>query len=253
MPSRYWLLIGGRVDRRAMVAPWHAFAVCSMLACGGAVAGALAQQTQGPSTVEDFFEPGTQDLTLEHGLTSSGQCRQCHEYDDDGNPLEVVGPYNNWATSMMAQAARHPIWHAPLAIANQAARLTEHVTLLGPQTMEDVWRELSCGDVLVHTGIVAATGDRDGLPNVVPEAMAAGAIVVTTPGEGVLEAITHEVTGLVCAIDDAAAWQNAFSRVQRDDALVLELQRNARRWAEENFDAAKNAAKILERFGRSVP
>jgi hypothetical protein len=121
MPSRYWLLIGGRVDRRAMVAPWHAFAVCGMLACGGAVASALAQQTQVPSTVEDFFEPGTQELTLEHGLISSGQCRQCHEYDDDGNPLEVVGPYNNWATSMMAQAARDPIWHAALAIANQDA------------------------------------------------------------------------------------------------------------------------------------
>jgi len=34
-------------------------------------------------------------------------------------------------------------------------------------------------DVLLHTGVVAPSGDRDGLPNVIPEAMSAGVVVVT--------------------------------------------------------------------------
>jgi glycosyltransferase involved in cell wall biosynthesis len=126
-----------------------------------------------------------------------------------------------------------------------AARLGHCVTLLGALPVEAVWRELTAADVLVHTGVVAASGDRDGLPNVVPEAMAAGAVVITAPADGVLEAVTPEVTGLVCPLEDAEAWCTALRRVQSDDALVAKLQAGARRWVEENFRAIPNAARIL--------
>ncbi len=82
---------------------------------------ALAQPAQVPTTIEDFFEPGTQELTLNDMLISANACRGCHSFEDDGNPNEVVPPWDNWSTSMMAQAARDPIWHAALAIANQDA------------------------------------------------------------------------------------------------------------------------------------
>ena len=80
-----------------------------------------AQQTQIPSTVQDFFEPGTQEMTLNDILSGPNSCRQCHEFEFDGNDNEVVPPWDNWSTSVMAQAARDPIWHAALAIANQDA------------------------------------------------------------------------------------------------------------------------------------
>ena len=37
------------------------------------------------------------------------------------------------------------------------------------------------GDILFFTGRVGSDGDRDGLPNVIPEAMAAGLVVITSP------------------------------------------------------------------------
>lgn len=130
----------------------------------------------------------------------------------------------------------------------RALHLADCVELAGHVSLAQVWAGLAASDVLLHTGVVTRSGDRDGLPNVVPEAMAAGVIVVTTPGEGVLEAIEAEQTGLVCAPDDTAAWLAALRRVRDDDALAARLRRQARRWVEENFDAAANAALLLERF-----
>lgn len=97
-----------------------AFIVAVMLALFQRAAFAQ-DQTQIPSTVEDFFEPGTQELTLTDLLAHPNQCRSCHDFEPDGNELEVVPPYANWVTSMMAQAARDPVWKAAMAIANQDA------------------------------------------------------------------------------------------------------------------------------------
>src|SRR5512145_650738 len=88
---------------------------------GGVAADLRAQQSQVPSTVQDFFEPGTQESTLTDYLTGPNSCRACHEFEFDGNENEVVPPWDNWITSVMAHASRDPIWHAALAIANQDA------------------------------------------------------------------------------------------------------------------------------------
>ena len=129
-----------------------------------------------------------------------------------------------------------------------ARALEGNVSLAGPKTSEQVWSELARADVLVHTGVVSDSGDRDGLPNVVPEAMASGVLVVTAPGAGVLEAVSEGLTGLVCPLDDPEAWHRAFRRLQTDDAFSEALRRNARAWVDENFDAVKNAGLILARF-----
>lgn len=126
------------------------------------------------------------------------------------------------------------------------------VRLTGHRAQPEVWAELAWADVLVHTGVVTATGDRDGLPNVVPEAMAAGAVVITALGDGVLEAVADGQTGIVCPLDQPDAWLDAFRRVRDDDAFVEQLRRRGRGWVEEHFDARRNAARILERFALTV-
>ena len=47
-------------------------------------------------------------------------------------------------------------------------------------------------------------GDRDGIPNVLVEAMAAGTPVVTTPISGIPELVRDGVNGLLVAPDDPA-------------------------------------------------
>lgn len=69
-----------------------------------------------PTTRLDFFEPGRQPLELTNDLVSATNCSFCHGDYDEGNE-----PYNLWAASMMAQAARDPVFHAALSIAQQDA------------------------------------------------------------------------------------------------------------------------------------
>jgi len=66
-----------------------------------------------PSTIEDVFFPGSQDGDSGR-FESPDRCRRCHgDYDIE------VEPFFNWSGSMMAQAARDPLYEACLTITNQ--------------------------------------------------------------------------------------------------------------------------------------
>lgn len=126
------------------------------------------------------------------------------------------------------------------------------VAFTGHLPQHEVWDHLAWADVMLHTGVIAASGDRDGLPNVIPEAMSNGVLVVTSPAAATTEAIADERTGLVAAPEEAAAWVAALRRLATDDALAERLRTAARAWVEENFDAHKNASRLLSHFRRTI-
>ena len=68
-----------------------------------------------PTTLNDFFMPGSQ--PLDSGTFSDpNQCDNCHgEYDNNAEPAFT------WRGSMMAHAMRDPLFEASLVIANQDA------------------------------------------------------------------------------------------------------------------------------------
>ncbi len=126
------------------------------------------------------------------------------------------------------------------------------VTFMGHLAQHDVWSQLAWADVMLHTGVIAASGDRDGLPNVIPEAMSIGVVVVTSPVAATTEAITDGATGIVAAPDDAPRWVAALQRLAGDDVFAERLRTAARRWVEDNFDAHQNAARLLARFRQAI-
>ena len=126
------------------------------------------------------------------------------------------------------------------------------VVFTGHLPQHEVWKELANADVLLHTGIIAASGDRDGLPNVIPEAMAAGVLVVTSPAAAATEAVEHGVTGLVAPVDSPDAWIDALRLLASDDAAAERMRSAARKWVEKNFDANRNAAQLLGRFRLAI-
>ena len=130
--------------------------------------------------------------------------------------------------------------------------LERHVTLMGHLPESAVWEQLAWADVLLHTGVVAPSGDRDGLPNVIPEAMVAGAVVVTSPVAATLEAITPGGRGLVADVDQPEEWVAALKRLSEDDELMERLQRSARAWAEANYDGRQNSARLHALFLEAV-
>ena len=140
----------------------------------------------------------------------------------------------------------------------QRLGLAAKVSFAGEVPPAVVWDHLRWADVLLHTGVVSPTGDRDGLPNVIPEAMAAGTLVVTSWAAATTEAIQDGTTGLVAEVTRPGEWVVALRRLAGDDALAGRLRAAARTWTEENYDGRKNAARLQACFeqaltGGSVP
>jgi len=133
-----------------------------------------------------------------------------------------------------------------------ALGLARRVAFTGEVPPAEVWEHLRWADVLLHTGVVAATGDRDGLPNAIPEAMAIGTLVLTSSTAATTEAIQHEATGLVADVNRPEEWVAALRRLAEDNALAERLRLAARRWAEGNYDAHKNAAQLHACFTQAV-
>ena len=127
--------------------------------------------------------------------------------------------------------------------------LTREVTFLGHRPQGEITTQLAWADVLLHTGVVAADGDRDGLPNVIPEAMSAGVLVVTSPAAATTEAITDGLTGRVCPVEVPARWVEALSALRHDGEPgqvggAGHMQKAAHAWVESNFNAHHNAARL---------
>ncbi len=122
------------------------------------------------------------------------------------------------------------------------------LTFCGHLAQHEVWEQFEWADVLLHTGVIAPSGDRDGLPNVIPEAMSCGVLVVTSPTAGTTEAIVDGVSGMVIPEDAPARWVAALRQLAIDDVVAEKFRAAARQWVEVNFDAHKNAARLLQQF-----
>ena len=126
------------------------------------------------------------------------------------------------------------------------------VTFTGHLAQHEVWNQLAWADVLLHTGVIAPSGDRDGLPNVIPEALSVGVLVVTSAAAATTEAVTQGVTGLIAAVDAPNDWIAALRRLSTDDAFAEKLRTAGRAWVEENYDAHKNAARLRALMQRAL-
>lgn len=126
--------------------------------------------------------------------------------------------------------------------------LEQHVNFLGKREYTGVMEQFLWADVMLFTGKISRDGDRDGLPNVVPEAMAVGLPVISTPVSGVPEAIRDLETGLLVCLEDQEGWLQALLRLREDDALRAHITRAARQWVETHFCAHRNAAVLADKL-----
>lgn len=117
--------------------------------------------------------------------------------------------------------------------------LGERVTFLGPLSPAEVRAEYASASVFAIACRTLPSGDRDGLPNVVLEAMVHGLPVVCTMQSGIAEAVDDGRTGLLVAPEDPGSLADALERVLKEDRLAERLAAGARESVRARFDRAR--------------
>jgi glycosyltransferase involved in cell wall biosynthesis len=122
--------------------------------------------------------------------------------------------------------------------------LESKVRLCGPKTHHDLPEIYSRAHVLVAPSIVDQAGDRDGLPNVVLEAMACGRPVIASDIAALGSAVIHEQTGLLTAPGNSESLANAIELLANRQSMLGELGMRARVLVEREYDVRR----CTERF-----
>lgn len=129
--------------------------------------------------------------------------------------------------------------------------LQDQVALLGACEHQQVVAALASAQVFALMPRTTADGDRDGIPNVLVEAMACAVPVVSTRVGGIPELVRHEHNGLLAAPGDVPAVTAALYRLLRDAPLRDRLGWAARSTVEDDYDVAV-AARVLEGVFRTA-
>jgi glycosyltransferase involved in cell wall biosynthesis len=118
--------------------------------------------------------------------------------------------------------------------------LKKRVELVGPHPQGEIIRAIQSAAVVAVPCIIGKDGDRDGLPNVVQEALALGTPVISTDVTGIPEVVRDGETGLQVPQHDPVALADALERLLSDSALRVRLATGARRLIEAEFDIRRN-------------
>ena len=118
--------------------------------------------------------------------------------------------------------------------------LSDHVRLVGKLAREQVIARYARAAVYVQPSRIAADGDRDGIPNVLLEAMAIGLPVVASRVSGIPELVAHGHNGLLVEPDHPEALADAITQLIEQPQLCADLGCRARQTVTESFDNDRN-------------
>lgn len=127
-----------------------------------------------------------------------------------------------------------------------AAGLEEQVTLCGAKTHAELPNEYANAHAIIAPSIIDSTGDRDGLPNVILEAMASARVVIASNVSAIASAITHEETGLLVPAGDPVALASVIERVAQSAPLRAEIGERARKRAEQDYEVGRCAGRFCD-------
>jgi glycosyltransferase involved in cell wall biosynthesis len=109
-----------------------------------------------------------------------------------------------------------------------ARRFAASVTLAGARDRNGIVDAMAAADVVAVPSVVDSSGNVDGLPNTLLEALSTGRPVVASAIAGIPEVVTDGVNGLLVPERDVAALAQALARLRDHPALRARLGREAR-------------------------
>jgi colanic acid/amylovoran biosynthesis glycosyltransferase len=125
--------------------------------------------------------------------------------------------------------------------------LEKHVLMRGALSEADVSKSYREANLFWFTGIVDSDGDRDGLPNVIPEALSFKIPVIAFDLPSIREVIGNGVNGLIIP---PAAEELAKATIQLipNEELQSQLGNAGYQWVEKHFLIAQNIIPLASAF-----
>jgi glycosyltransferase involved in cell wall biosynthesis len=117
----------------------------------------------------------------------------------------------------------------------RAAGVADRIRFLGNLTQDRVGGLFSAADVVCIPSVRDDSGNVDGLPNVLMEALASGTPVVTTAAGGILSVVDDGVTAFVVPERDSPAIAAYIGRIIAQPTLGRQVGAAARRLVDDRF------------------
>ena len=126
--------------------------------------------------------------------------------------------------------------------------LAQRVSLPGAVPHREVARLMAGADLLVMPSLIAPSGDRDGIPNVILEALLCEVPVVASAVSGIPEVIQDGDTGWLTAPGDPEALARAVAAALADPGEARRRAERGRALVAREFDSRKNYARLKALF-----
>jgi glycosyltransferase involved in cell wall biosynthesis len=124
--------------------------------------------------------------------------------------------------------------------------LEGQVTLQGARRQDELLLEFQHAALFVLAPAITADGDRDGIPNVLVEAMACGLPVVSTTVAGIPELVIDGENGLLFRSGDVTSIAAGMAALLADESRRRQMGEAARRRVVECFDLRKSAGLLAD-------
>ncbi len=130
--------------------------------------------------------------------------------------------------------------------------LTEDVCLRTEMSQGELFKYYQSANVFALASQVLADGDRDGIPNVIVEAMAMKIPIVATRISGIPECVDHEVNGILVEQKNSMEFAKALEKILVNAELAEQYGAAARKKVETLFDASRNINLIGDALSREL-
>jgi glycosyltransferase involved in cell wall biosynthesis len=158
--------------------------------------------------------------------------------------LARLGPEVSWRWTHIGGGELLPTLKGEAERLGLAARLDWR----GSQSQDAVLAAYRDSDIFVLACRIASDGDRDGLPNVVVEALSQRLCVLSTTVSGVPELVADGINGVLVAPEDADALAAGLGRLIADPALRRRLAKAGEKRVRRAFDHEASIADLIRLF-----
>jgi glycosyltransferase involved in cell wall biosynthesis len=194
------------------------------------------------------FRPAARGAGARDGSVTTASVARCVPKKGMRTLLEALGRLRDEPNWRHVHIGSGPLL-GELQARAQALGIADRIRWLGTLSQLEVLEVLQTAELFCLAPRIAEDGDRDGLPNVLMEAMSVGLPVVTTAVSAIPELVEHRRNGLLVPPDDPDRLAAAIRELLADDLGRQRMGLQARVTVVERFGAEAGLDRLARRFG----